>query len=61
MDRIVILTKAPNAINANLMTVDEIHVMLQEGYEDIVAGRIQDASAAFAKFTEKHQYTQLSI
>lgn len=50
----VTLPKAPDCINADLMTVDEIHDMLQEGYDDIAAGRVQDASTAFAKFREKH-------
>ena len=61
MERIVTLLKAPNNINTDLMTVDEIRAMLQEGYEDIIADRVQDASVAFSKFREKHQYTQSTI
>ena len=36
------------------MNVDEIHAKLQEGYEDMKAGRVQDATSAFAKFRENH-------
>ncbi len=50
----VSLPKAPQSVNADLMSVEEIHTKLQEGYEDVKAGRVQDAAAAFAKFTERH-------
>ena len=46
--------KASPSINADLMSVTEIHNKLQEGYEDIEAGKVQDAASAFAKFREKH-------
>jgi hypothetical protein len=36
------------------MTEDEIHAKLQEGYDDVKAGRVQDAATAFAKFRESH-------
>jgi len=48
----VTLPQAPDAINADLMTTAEIHTKLQEGFEDIEAGRVQDAKAAFAAFRE---------
>ena len=48
----VSLPQAPDAINADLMTTAEIHTKLQEGFEDIEAGRVQDAKAAFAAFRE---------
>lgn len=50
----VSLPKASPAINTDLMNVEEIHAKLQEGYEDIEAGRVQDAVSAFAKFRERH-------
>lgn len=50
----VTLPKASPAINADLMNVAEIHAKLQEGYEDIEAGKVQDAASAFAKFRERH-------
>ena len=50
----VTLPNAPTALNMDLMTSDEIHVKLQEGYDDVQAGRVQEAASAFAKFREKH-------
>lgn len=50
----VTLPKAPVSINADLMSVEEIHAKLQEGYDDMNAGRVQDAASAFAKFRENH-------
>jgi addiction module RelB/DinJ family antitoxin len=45
----VTLPKAPQSVNADLMTEDEIHAKLQEGYDDVKAGRAQDADLGFAK------------
>lgn len=50
----VTLPKAPASVNADIMNVDEIHAKLQEGYEDMKAGRVQDATSAFVKFRENH-------
>ena len=50
----VTLPKAPQSINADLMSTEEIHAKLQEGYDDMMAGRVQDAASAFAKFRENH-------
>lgn len=50
----VTLPKAPHSINTDLMTTEEIHEKLQEGYDDMKAGKVQDAVAAFAKFRENH-------
>jgi addiction module RelB/DinJ family antitoxin len=50
----VTLPKAPQSVNTDLMTEDEIHAKLQEGYDDMKAGRVQDAATAFAKFKESH-------
>jgi hypothetical protein len=36
------------------MTEEEIHTKLQEGYDDVKAGRVQDAALSFAKFRENH-------
>ena len=49
----VTLPKAPDVINADLMTDEQIHEKLQKGYDDMQAGRIQDAASAFEKFREK--------
>ena len=40
----VLLPKVPVSINADLMAADEIHAKLQEGYDDIEKGNVQDAS-----------------
>ena len=53
--REVILSQAPDAINVDLMTTAEIHTKLQEGFEDIEAGRVQDAKAAFAIYRENYR------
>lgn len=50
----VTLPKAPNAINADLMSATELHAKLQKGYDDIEAGNVQNAASAFAKFRENH-------
>ncbi|MEE1314198.1 MAG: type II toxin-antitoxin system RelB/DinJ family antitoxin [Faecalimonas sp.] len=50
----VTLPKAPSSVNMDLMSSDEIHKILQEGYEDVVHGNVQDAASAFAKFRERH-------
>lgn len=50
----VTLPKAPASVNADLMTMEEIHAKLQKGYEDMEAGNIQEAATAFAKFRESH-------
>jgi len=46
------LPKAPVSVNADMMTTDEIHSKLQEGYNDIEKGNVQDASVAFKRFRE---------
>ena len=42
------------AINTDFMTTGEIQAKLQEGYDDMKAGRVRDATSAFAKFRESH-------
>lgn len=50
----VTLPKAPDSINADLMTDAELHAKLQRGYDDMQEGRVQNAANAFAKFRENH-------
>lgn len=50
----VSLPKVPDSINADLLTTEELHAKLQKGYDDIEAGRVQNAADAFAKFRENH-------
>jgi hypothetical protein len=48
------LPKVPQSVNADLMTEDEIHAKLQEGYDDVKAGRVQDVALGFTKFRESY-------
>lgn len=41
------------AINADLMTVEEIHQKLDAGYRDVKNGRVQKAVKAFTEFQMK--------
>lgn len=50
----VTLPKVPGEMDADLMTKEELHAKLQKGYEDLQAGRTQNAGDAFAKFRESH-------
>ena len=50
----VTLPQVPNSINMDLMPSDEIHAKIQRGYDDIEAGKVQNAASAFAKFKENH-------
>jgi addiction module RelB/DinJ family antitoxin len=49
------LPKAPTSINMDAMTTDELHSALQAGYDDMQAGQVKDASAAFAAFRESRK------
>ena len=51
----VTLPNAPTVLNADTMTTEEIHAKLQEGYEDVQAGRVRDAASAFAKSEKRVQ------
>ena len=46
------LPKAPPPINAENMSADEMRMKIQEGLDDLEAGRVQEASTAFKKFRE---------
>lgn len=48
----VSLPKAPASINAETMTADQIRDLLEEGFEDMRNGNVQDASTAFKKFKD---------
>ena len=50
----VTLPKAPDTINMDVMTEDEIHKRLQKGYNEIEEGNVQDAASAFEKFRGNH-------
>lgn len=48
----VTLPKTPPSVNVDLMSLGEFRMKLQEGYEDIKEGKVQDAHSAFSKFKE---------
>ncbi|MDO5422594.1 MAG: type II toxin-antitoxin system RelB/DinJ family antitoxin [Eubacteriales bacterium] len=50
----VTLPKAPDTVNADRMTDEQLHEKLQKGYDDMEAGRVQNAADAFKKFRESH-------
>ena len=50
----VTLPKAPMSVNADLMTNDDIHAKLKEGYSDIEKGNVHDAATAIQTFRETH-------
>ncbi len=50
----IVLPNAPSVLNADLMTAEEIHTKLQEGYDDLRTGKVQNAVSAFKKFRESH-------
>ena len=51
----ITLPKVPDTINADQMTTEELHAKLEKGYEDMKAGRTQNAADAFAKFRENRR------
>ena len=50
----VTLPKAPESVNADVMTNDELKEKLLKGYDDIEAGNAKDAEDAFGRFRECH-------
>ena len=49
------LPKAPAALNADIMTDDQLHAALQVGIKEIQNGDTVDAASAFAQFREQHR------
>ena len=45
----VTLPKAPEDINADVMTDEEINAKLQSGYDDVKAGRVKKAAEALKR------------
>ena len=51
----VTLPKAPDAVNADLLTNEELLLRLKKGLDDIENGKVQEAAVAFADFKERHR------
>lgn len=49
------LPKVPMSVNADLMTIDDIHARLKEGYDDIEKGNVHDTADAFRRFRDTHK------
>ena len=50
----VVLPKAASTVNADMMSVEQIHQKLEKGYADIEKGNVEDAASAFTAFRERH-------
>ncbi|MCD7950073.1 MAG: type II toxin-antitoxin system RelB/DinJ family antitoxin [Erysipelotrichaceae bacterium] len=50
----VTLPKAPDRVNADLMTDEELLEKIKKAYNDIKTGNVQNAEVAFSKFRENH-------
>ena len=50
----IALPKAPDSVNADKMTAQQLRSAIPAGLEDVEAGNVQDASAAFAQFRKQH-------
>lgn len=50
----IALPKAPDSVNADKMTAQQLRSAIQAGLEDAEAGSVQDASAAFSQFRKQH-------
>lgn len=48
----VVLPKSTNSVNADLMSVSDIHQKLEKGYVDIEKVNVEDAANAFQTFRE---------
>lgn len=46
------MQKMDGAINANLITVEEIHQKLEAGYKDMECGRVRET---FTEFRQRHE------
>ena len=51
----VTIPKAPDSINMDLMTAEEIHARLDMGYQNAASGKTHDAEEAFKAFRKAHK------
>ncbi len=50
----VTIPSVPESIDMTKMSEEQIHSKIQRGYNDYKAGRVQNATGAFARFQENH-------
>ena len=55
----VALPKAPDSINADMMSSTQIREKLEEGLSDIKNGKVRSARAVFDEFREVHSHEAL--
>lgn len=48
------MQKMDGGINADVMSVEELHQKLEAGYKDMESGRVREASEAFTEFRQRH-------
>ena len=51
----VTIPRAPADLDVSQMTDEQLHAKIQQGYEDYLAGRTQNAAEAFSEFRESHK------
>ncbi|MBP5467977.1 MAG: type II toxin-antitoxin system RelB/DinJ family antitoxin [Candidatus Riflebacteria bacterium] len=49
------LPNVPSSVNADLMTDEELHNKLQNGYNEAIEGKTIDAKKALNNFIKKHK------
>jgi len=48
------MVKTESSVNADTISVSQIHEKLEKGYSDLEKGNVEDADSAFAAFRDKH-------
>lgn len=51
----ITLPKAPDTVNADKMTDEQLYQKLMKGCDDAQTGNVKNAGEAFASFRKKHQ------
>ena len=55
----VVLPKAPESVNADMMSVSQLHEKLEKRYADIEKGNVEDAVSAFEAFRKRHEWSNI--
>ena len=50
----VTIPKAPTSINADALSADEIHKLLDKGYRDALSGKTETVETVFSNFEKRH-------
>lgn len=49
------LPKTDDSVNSDIMIIEQVRAELRAGFEEMKAGKVQDAATAFAVFREEHK------